>query len=135
MSTTYHCPKCGTEQPTAGALLGHIGSKDCTYTALNAGKAQAEGRLVALPAGGTVVSLDGRLRGELVHLECVPRPGGQRRAVQPRHGDGLYLVVTLDGQLIDYCGTTEEIRAHFPERDVIDRLARRQRGSVARIRE
>jgi hypothetical protein len=128
--SNYTCPKCAEQQPTAGALLGHIGGPQCRPATQ-----PADGRLVALPAGGTVVSLDGRLRGELVHLECVHRPSrSQRRAVQPRHGDGLYLVVTLDGHLIDYCGTTEEIRAHFPERDVIDKLARRQRGSVARVR-
>jgi hypothetical protein len=68
-------------------------------------------------SGQRVVSLDGTYDGELVRLECVPdRKGRTTSGPYPRHGDGLYVVVTerRSGTLLDYCGTTNELARYFP---------------------
>jgi len=63
-----------------------------------------------------IVSLDGRYIGEQITLAAVPAVTSNRRTVQPRHGDGEYIVVTdQHGTLLDYCGTAEELARYFPE--------------------
>lgn len=72
-----------------------------------------------MSADAKVYSLDGRYVAELIRLECVTdRPDEPDLvAPYPKHGDGLYVRVkdALHGELLAYCGTTEELAKYFPD--------------------